>query len=220
MTEHTAHTPNLGHHFDTLEQQHEANVLGLWFFLITEVMLFGGLFTAYFVYRAIFPQAFAEASHHLNIVLGGINTVVLILSSLCVALAVHAAQTNNRRLLPLFLGATMVLGVVFLGIKGVEYYEHFLDHQVPGALFIYEGEHPERAAGVEMFNLLYFSLTGTHAIHMIIGLSIVGVMLFRSWRGKYGASYYTPIELTGLYWHFVDIVWVFLFPMLYLMGRH
>jgi cytochrome c oxidase subunit III len=220
MTEHAAHNPNLGHHFESLEQQHEANVFGMWVFLITEVLLFGGLFTAYFVFRAIFPQGFAEGSHHLNIVLGGINTVVLILSSLCVALAVHSVQTNNRRLLTLFLALTIVLGLIFLGIKGVEYYEHFQDHQVPGALFIYEGEHPERANAVELFNLLYFSLTGTHAVHMVIGLSLVGFMLFRSWRGKYDAEYYTPVELTGLYWHFVDIVWVFLFPMLYLIGRH
>jgi len=192
----------------------------MWVFLITEVMLFGGLFLAYFVYRAVFPDGFTEGSHHLNIVLGGINTVVLILSSLMVVLAIHSVQTGNNRRAVMFLALTILLGLTFLGIKGVEYYEHFVEHQVPGALFVYEGERPELAGAVMLFTLLYFTLTGTHAVHMIIGMSIVGVMLYRTRKRIYSPEYYTPVELTGLYWHFVDIVWVLLFPMLYLIGRH
>ena len=221
MSEQTLHHPaNLGHHFDTLDQQHSANVLGMWVFLATEVLLFGGLFLAYFVYRTVYHDAFVEGSHHHNIVLGATNTAILIVSSLMMALAVRSAQTNNRRALVLFLALTMVFGLTFLGIKAVEYKEAFDTHQVPGALFQYEGERPELARQVEMFSLLYFAMTGTHAIHMLIGLSIVGFILYRSWRGKYNAAYYTPVELGGLYWHFIDIIWVFLFPLLYLYGRH
>jgi cytochrome c oxidase subunit III len=222
LTDHTLHPhpANLGHHFDTLDQQHGANVFGMWVFLVTEVMLFGGLFTAYFIYRAAYSQAFVEGSQHHDILLGGINTAILIVSSLMMALAVRAAQTSNRRALVLFIALTMLFGTVFLGIKGVEYYEAFQTHQVPGALFRYEGEHPEIARQVEMFTLIYFAMTGTHAVHMLIGLGIMTFLLFRSWRGAYNAEYYTPIELGGLYWHFIDIVWVFLFPLLYLYGRH
>ncbi len=214
------HPANLAHHFDSLEQQHNTNVFGLWVFLVTEVMLFGGLFTAYFVYRAAYPAGWAEGSHHLNIVLGALNTLILLTSSLMVVLAVYSVQTNNRKRLALFLAITLLLGLAFLGIKAVEYREHFVDGQVPGALFRYEGEHPENARAVEMFNLTYFALTGTHALHMIIGMSIIAYLLYRGWKGKYNSEYYTPIEMGGLYWHFVDIMWVFLFPMLYLIERH
>jgi len=207
----------LAHQFDSLAQQREAATLGMWVFLVTEVLFFGGLFLVYTVYRTIYPAAFAAASHELDVMLGSINTVVLITSSLTMALGVRAAQTGQRRLLLVFLIATMVLGATFLGIKGVEYYHKFVEHHVPGPGFVFEVEHARHA---QIFFSLYFVMTGLHALHMIVGLGIMAVMLWWSWRGTITTEYYSPIEISGLYWHFVDIVWIFLFPLLYLIGRH
>jgi cytochrome c oxidase subunit 3 len=212
------HHPALAHQFDSLEQQSEASTLGMWVFLVTEVLFFGGLFTAYLVYRWAYPEAFASASHHLDVTLGTINTAVLITSSLTMALAVHAAQTGDRSKLLLFLVLTMALGAVFLGIKGVEYYHKFQDHHVPGPSFQYEPAEFFRHA--QIFLSLYFVMTGLHALHMIVGLGIMTWMLVWSWNGTITREYYSPIEISGLYWHFVDIVWIFLFPLLYLIGRH
>ena len=212
-----AHHPALAHQFDSLGQQTEAATLGMWVFLVTEVLFFGGLFVTYAVYRAFYPAAFSAGSHELDIVLGGINTAVLITSSLTMALAVHAAQLGQRRLLMLFLTATMILGSVFLGIKAVEYYHKFAEHHVPGAGFQFEKEHQRHA---QIFFSLYFIMTGLHALHMIIGIGVLLVMWIWAWRGTITAEYFAPIEISGLYWHFVDIVWIFLFPLLYLIGRH
>jgi cytochrome c oxidase subunit 3 len=211
------HPSALAHHFDNLEQQREAGTLGMWVFLVTEVLFFGGLFMTYIVYRSWYPDAFAAASHELDITLGTINTAVLITSSLTMALAVHASQTGERRLLLMFLMITMALGVTFLGIKGVEYYHKFTEHHVPGPAFQFEKEYFRHA---QLFFSLYFLMTGLHALHMIIGLGIMTWMLWWSWRGVISVEYYSPIEISGLYWHFVDIVWIFLFPLLYLLGRH
>jgi cytochrome c oxidase subunit 3 len=213
-----AHPPALAHHFDSLAQQTEASTLGMWVFLVTEVLFFGGLFLCYTVYRWEYPAAFAAASHSLDVTLGTINTVVLITSSLTMALAVHAAQTGQRKLIMLFLVATMVLGAVFLGIKSVEYYHKFVEHHVPGPGFQFEEK--ELARHAQIFFSLYFVMTGLHALHMIIGFGIMTWMLIWTWRGTITAEYFSPIEISGLYWHFVDIVWIFLFPLLYLLGRH
>jgi cytochrome c oxidase subunit III len=212
----TLHPP-LAHQFDTLEQQVEASTLGMWVFLVTEVLFFGGLFATYCVYRTFYPAAFAAASHELDVVLGTVNTVVLITSSLTMALAVHAAQLGERKPLLVFLALTMILGAVFLGIKGVEYYHKFVEHHVPGASFQFE---PEYARHAQIFFSLYFMMTGVHALHMIIGIGIMLVMFVLAYRGTITSAYYSPIEISGLYWHFVDIVWIFLFPLLYLIGRH
>jgi cytochrome c oxidase subunit 3 len=211
------HHPALAHHFDSLEQQQEASTLGMWVFLVTEVMFFGGLFMAYIVYRTWHPDAFAAGSSHLDIVLGGVNTVVLICSSLTMALAVHAAQTSWRRGQVVFLILTMALGATFLVIKAFEYADKFEHHLVPGPNFVWEGKYP---AGAEMFYSLYFCMTGLHALHMIIGLGIMTVIAAMAWRGTFDEEYFTPVEVSGLYWHFVDIVWIFLFPLLYLIGYH
>jgi len=213
---HQPHVAELAHHFDSLEQQTEAATLGMWVFLVTEVLFFGGLFVVYIVYRTWYPAEFAAASHTLNITLGTINTAVLITSSLTMALAVHAAQLGQRRLIMLFLIATMALGAVFLGIKGVEYYAKFEEHHVPGPGFRFE--EPQFAAHAQIFFSLYFLMTGLHALHMIIGFGIMLFMLGWTWKGSITAEYYAPIEIAGLYWHFVDIVWIFLFPLLYLLG--
>ena len=212
------HHPALAHHFDDLAQQKEAATLGMWVFLVTEVMFFGGLFAAYSIYRNWYPEAFAAASHSLDITLGAANTAVLITSSLTMGLAVHASQTGERKLLMLFLVATMVLGTVFLGIKAVEYAEKFTEHHVPGPSFHFEEE--ALSANAQIFFSLYFVMTGLHALHMIIGLGIMTWMLVWAWNGTVTKEYASPIEISGLYWHFVDIVWIFLFPLLYLIGRH
>lgn len=205
------------HQFDDLAQQHEADTLGMWVFLLTEVMLFGGLFLGYTVYRLSYPEAFAAASHHLDVWLGSVNTAVLIGSSLTMALAVHSAQTDDRRGLTRFLLLTILLGLVFLGIKGTEYLHKFEENLVPGASFAYPGP---RAQHVQLFFSFYFAMTGLHAFHMIVGIGLLAVLVWRARHGRFSADYYAPVELIGLYWHFVDIVWIFLFPLLYLLGRH
>ena len=212
------HHPALAHHFETLEQQKEASTLGMWVFLATEVLFFGGLFVAYSIYRAWYPEAFAAASQSLDLTLGALNTVILITSSLTMALAVHSAETGDRRKLMLFLVTTMALGAVFLGIKAVEYADKFAHHHVPGPIFHFEPEALAREA--QIFFSLYFVMTGLHALHMIIGLGIMTWMLWWVRTGRITSDYASPIEISGLYWHFVDIVWIFLFPLLYLLGRH
>lgn len=207
----------LAHHFDDIEQQREASTLGMWVFLVTEILFFGGLFLGYTVYRTAYPETFAEASLHVDVRLGGINTAVLICSSLTMALAVHAAQLGHRKQLIQFLLLTILLGAVFLGIKSVEYYHEFEEGFVPGLAFTYSGPH---AGQVELYFLFYFFMTGLHALHMIVGIGILAVLAVQAGRSKFSPDYYTPVELTGLYWHFVDIVWIFLFPLLYLIGRH
>jgi cytochrome c oxidase subunit 3 len=210
-------TTYVAHHFDDAEQQHEASTFGMWLFLVTEIMFFGGLFTAYVVYRSAFPGAFAHASNHLDLLMGGINTAVLIASSLTMALAVHGAQIGKNDLLKTGLLLTILLGSVFLAIKAYEYGHKFHEGLVPGPYFTYGGADAKNA---ELFFSMYFAMTGLHALHMVIGIAILAILLLQARRGVYGAHYFTPIELTGLYWHFVDIVWIFLFPLLYLIGRH
>ena len=209
--------PALHHHFDSLEQQYEAASLGMWVFLATEVLFFGGLFLTYLVYRLWYPQEFGEASRTLDLFWGATNTVVLITSSLTMALAVAAAQEGNRSKTTMFLLVTMLLGAAFLGVKAVEYMHKFAEHHVPGAGFTFEGEHPEHA---QIFFSLYFVMTGLHALHMLIGLGVLAVMAIMARRGRFSAAYSTPVEVAGLYWHFVDIIWIFLFPLLYLISRH
>ena len=211
-----AHGP-LAHHFHDLEQQHEASRLGMWAFLVSEVMFFGGLFTGYVVYRHAYPEAFALASHHLDVQLGAINTAVLICSSLSMALAIHAAQMGKRGAQVGYLVATMVLGAAFLGIKSVEYHHKFVEHLVPGPSFVFEG--PE-APHARIFFSFYFAMTGLHAFHMVVGIAYMALVTRRAARGAYTREHHTPLEMTGLYWHFVDVVWIFLFPLLYLVARH
>jgi cytochrome c oxidase subunit 3 len=213
-----------------MEQQREAGTLGMWVFLVTEIMFFGGLFMAYLLYRTKYPQAFAAGSNHLDITLGAVNTVVLIVSSLTMALAVYYAQVGSRRLLIIFLVLTMILGATFLGIKGVEYHEKYVDHLIPvPGFFQWEQPAPHGTEvsdpetykrNVQMFYWIYFAMTGLHALHMIIGLGLLSFLVYFAWRGRYSPEYHAPVELSGLYWHFVDIVWIFLFPLLYLLGRH
>jgi cytochrome c oxidase subunit 3 len=216
---HPPHPAHLAHHFEDVEQQRESSTLGMWVFLATEVLFLGALFAAYLVYRSSYAAAFAAASHHLNVPLASINTGVLLCSSFTMALAVHAAQTGKRRQLIVFLLLTMLLGAVFLGIKFTEYYVDYQEHLVPltGFDFAFEGPDAQKA---RLFFDFYFALTGLHALHMILGIGLMAVITFLAWRNRFSPEYYTPVELSGLYWHFVDIVWVFLFPMLYLLHQH
>lgn len=233
------------HQFEDAEQQRDAVTLGMWAFLLTEVLFFGGLFTAYTIYRWSFPAAFALSSHHLDVLLGGVNTVILIGSSLTMALAVHAAQVGGRGVVG-YLLLTMLLGSAFLGIKAVEYDHKFAERLIPGVSFLMRDErrpaHLDPAGdavvaagmasadpGVEadlqhhaqIFFSLYFAMTGMHALHMVVGLGLLAWLVLAARRGRFSPAYSTPVEIVGLYWHFVDIVWIFIFPLLYLPGlRH
>jgi cytochrome c oxidase subunit III len=206
--------PHQQHQFETIEQQQETSTLGMWAFLVTEVMFFGGLFGAYAVYRYLYPHAFSEASHHLDYKIGAINTAVLIGSSMTMALAVRGAQLGNRRSQVVFLLLTIMLGSTFLGIKVFEYHEKFVHHLVPGANFSFPGPYGREA---QIFFSLYFAMTGMHAVHMIIGIGMLATLTVLASRGHFSSQYFTPVELGGLYWHFVDIVWIYLFPLLYLI---
>ncbi len=227
------HPKYLQHHFATLEQQRQAASLGMWLFLAQEIMFFGGMFLGYAVYRTLYPEAFVVGSSLLSIGWGAFNTVVLIVSSLTVALAVRSAQLNRPRALIGFLAATMVLGTVFLGIKGIEYHEKWSHHLVPGQEFHFDPHHAEATGAhgeeildhveerhVQIFYSFYFVMTGMHALHMIIGIGLMVWLLVKAVRREFAANYYSPVEVFGLYWHFVDVIWIFLFPLLYLVGRH
>jgi cytochrome c oxidase subunit 3 len=209
--------PALGHHFDDLEQQHEANTLGMWIFLATEVLFFGGLFLLYLVYRALYPEAFGIASRHLNVAAGTINTVVLLTSSLAMAMAVYYSRHDNRRSTVLCMLVTAALGAVFLGIKAFEYYIDFQEGLIPGLRWTQTGE---TAIHEQVFFVLYFVMTGLHAIHLTIGIAVVALAALIAWWQRHPGRYSTNIEMIGLYWHFVDVVWVFLFPLLYLINLH
>jgi len=212
-----AHSGALAHHFETLEQQSSAATFGMWAFLVQEVMFFGGLFTTYLVYRGLYPDAFFEGSHHLPIAWGTLNTAVLIGSSLTMALAVRAAQLGNGRRTALFILSTMGLAAVFLGVKSIEYAGKFHDGLVPG---VHWAPGPDADPHLHLFYALYFIMTGMHAVHMLVGLGLMVIVALRARRGHYSAQNYIGVEVLGLYWHFVDLVWIFLFPLLYLLSRH
>jgi cytochrome c oxidase subunit 3 len=217
--------PELRHHFADELQQRNAASLGMWWFLGTEIMFFGGMFCAYLIYRRWYFPEFAAGSRSLNLPIGAVNTAVLICSSLTVALSVRAAQLGRRRQQVGLLLGTIFFGLVFLGVKGYEWREKYVEHHIPTFHFNAEdlvrdnpGLHvdPEKSS---IFFSLYFALTGMHALHMVVGVGIFSVITFMAWKGKFTPEYHTPLEIAGLYWHFVDIVWIYLFPLLYLIDR-
>jgi cytochrome c oxidase subunit 3 len=289
------HPPGLQHQFEDMKQQEESVSIGMWMFLVQEIMFFGGMFTVYLVFRSRFPMAFAAGSNHLDALWGGLNTLVLIVSSLTMALTVYYAQKGNRNMQVLLIIITMVFGSVFLGVKAIEYTDKYNHGLIPvdGLNKKIKGdEKPEHASSltlpfetkisaeepakteaethhsnprgdfqidkindlklvvdaqkgnyltemekigyfsqgeidankfsdkVRIFFWIYFVMTGLHALHMIIGLGVMTWLLWKAWRRTYSAEYFSPVETVGLYWHFVDIVWIFLFPLLYLLGRH
>ncbi len=212
------------HQFDNLAQQTDSARLGMWLFLATEVLFFGGLFAAYTAYRYVYPHAFADASKHLSVLFGTLDTAVLLTSSLTMALAVFTSQTMGDspearrqagRTVAWLLLATAALGAGFLFLHAYEYYEDWVDHHIPGRGFHWDG--PD-AGHAHLFFLIYFMLTGLHSLHVLIGVVLLAVMAWLAWRGSFSREYHNPIEISGLYWHFVDMVWVFLFPLLYLIA--
>jgi len=212
------HDSVVAHQFDDVEQQHQTYSFGMWIFLVTEIMFFGGLFAAYTVYRWSFPEAFAAGSEHLDIVLATINTAALLTSSFTMALAVRAIQLNKPKQMIGFLLTTIGFAIVFLVIKGIEYYAKFQTHLVPGHNFVWHGAADPRH--VEMFYGLYFTMTALHGLHVLIGIGVIATIAFLGWKKRFSSDFYAPVEMTGLYWHLVDIIWVFLFPLLYLVSRH
>ena len=292
------HPPGLQHQFEDMQQQEESVSIGMWLFLVQEIMFFGGLFTVYLVFRSRFPMAFAAGSNHLDAFLGGANTLVLIVSSLTMALTVYFARKGNRNMQVILILLTMVFGATFLVIKAIEYTDKYNHGVVPvtglnrktplqpnpehiSAVFPGDAKSPAAESGtpegehtyenprgefqwqeyeliehtiakqkaepnghfltesekigylsngeldkdkfrdkVRMFFWVYFAMTGLHALHMIVGLFLMTWLLFKAWKNTFGPDYYMPVEISGLYWHFVDIVWIFLFPLLYLLGRH
>jgi cytochrome c oxidase subunit 3 len=213
------HHPFLQHQFEDLGQQHEASTLGMWFFLATEILFFGGVLLAYWVYRVMYPEAWALGAAQQKALWGGINTIVLIVSSLTMALAVRNAQLGRQRGLVIMLILTMLFGLTFLGVKAYEYNAHWHEGLFPGDHFTWN-EHPELRDKVQLFMVFYWGLTGMHALHMVIGVGLLIWILSRAMRKHFGPDYYGPVEVMGLYWHFVDIVWIFLFPFLYLIHHH
>ena len=210
----------LHHQFEELDQQYDASNFGMWVFLATEVMFFGGLFTAYIIYRSIYYPGFVAGSHGLEGDFGAAMTFILLASSFTMALSVHAAREGKRAMLVVLLLLTIFLGIAFLGIKFTEYSHKWHDQMVPGLNFNPSVEALRGAPGsaVELFMCFYFFMTGLHALHMIIGIGLLSVMTILAWRGKIQRDNYDRIEVSGLYWHFVDIIWIYLFPLLYLIG--
>jgi cytochrome c oxidase subunit 3 len=284
------HPPGLQHQFDDMKQQEESVSIGMWMFLVQEIMFFGGLFTVYLVFRSRFPMAFAAGSNHLDVVMGFVNTLVLIVSSLTMATTVYFAQKGNRNMQVILILLTMLFGATFLGVKVVEYTDKYNHGLVPVTGLNRKvkeepkAEHTEAPAEakpcwevahggeeheyvnpkgefqwhdcslakqaenghyttasekigyynptngqidpdkfrdkVRIYFWIYFAMTGLHALHMVVGLFLMSWLLFKAWKNTFSAEYYMPVEMSGLYWHFVDIVWIFLFPLLYLLGRH
>jgi cytochrome c oxidase subunit III len=236
--QHQEHPSYQRHHFESVGQQFDATNFAMWLFLLTEIMFFGGLFTAYMIMRNWYYPAFVEGSHQLNIGWGTANTAVLILSSFTMAMGVYSAQMRRKGMLLLFLCLTFVLGLVFLGIKTIEYHEKWEKYHIPGIRYSIQGftnpasdpevykEYHDKPLGydmatkTEMYFFLYFAMTGMHALHMIIGIAILLFMMVRAQAGAYTEGHFTFVENFGLYWHFVDIIWIFLFPLLYLISRY
>jgi cytochrome c oxidase subunit 3 len=230
IADHHEHPAYLHHHFDDVEQQREVTSLGMWLFLCTEVMMFGGLFFSYTLYRLLYTPAWHAGSQHLNITLGTINTFVLLASSWTMAMAVHCAQVENKRWMCRWLAITWLFGAAFIGIKAVEWTADYKEGIMPAVSWHYYDE-PEHAHQVQelaeqnlsprhvmLYFVLYFCMTGLHAIHMLIGLGLVGWFIYLGSKGQFLGGNDQPVEIMGLYWHLVDIIWIFLFPLLYLIA--
>lgn len=212
---HGHHGPKwLAHHFESPEQQFDSAKLGMWVFLVTEVLMFGGLFAAFILFKSFDPQLFIEAHHHLDKVMGGVNTIVLLTSSLTMALAVRASQMGKKGQTTAYLVTTIACAGVFLVVKYFEYSHKIHDGLLPGTHFT-NTELPQQA---HVFFSLYFMMTGLHGIHVIIGMLLISWLVIRNARGDFSAEFFTPVEIVGLYWHLVDLIWIYLFPLLYLIG--
>ncbi len=210
-----AHSSHLAHHFKTMDQQFSAAKLGTWLFLATEILMFGGTFVAYIIFHQLYPETFAEGASHLDWQLGALNTVILIFSSFTMATAIHYAQKGDRKKSMNLLLVTFICGCLFLVVKAIEYEHKFHLGLNPGALFHYTEGH---AANLAMYFSFYFMMTGIHGFHVMIGMGLILWVWRRSGKGEFSPEYYTPIECVGLFWHLVDLIWIYLFPLLYLVG--
>lgn len=215
MNHSESHPSHLAHHFADLAQQRDSAKMGMWIFILTEILLFGGLFTAYSIFRAWNPEMFYNAHRHLDVTLGSLNTVILITSSVTMALAIRSMQIARKKNTLIFLAITFALGLAFLVIKYFEYSHKFHLGQLPGKYYTYTGI---VGTNPHIFFSIYFLMTGLHGLHILGGLAAIGVMFSRTARNKLSSEYYTPLELTGLYWHLVDLIWIYLFPLFYLIG--
>ena len=211
----STHNKNLAHHFSTMDQQVDSAKLGMWLFLLTEILLFGGVFVAYAVFRTWHLDTFINAHKALNVTMGGVNTMVLIVSSLTVALAIRDIQLGKRKSCMINLGITIALAFVFLVIKYFEYAHKFHEGQLPGKFYIFTGI---EGINPHIFFSIYFLLIGIHAFHILVGISLLTWILIRTKNNHFSPEYYVPVEVVGLYWHLVDLIWIFLFPLLYLIG--
>lgn len=206
---------HFAHHFLSAEHEFESAKQGMWLFMVTEVLMFGGLFVAYAMFRGMYPEAFHEAHHHLNTTMGAINTIVLIGSSYTMALGVAAAQRGDRGAIIRNLAITILLACAFMVIKYFEYTHKFHEGIFPAGFFTFkEFTHPQ----VPIFFSIYFTMTGLHGIHVLIGIGLIAWIMKRAAKNEFGPGYYTPVELVGFYWHFVDLVWIYLFPLMYLIS--
>jgi len=208
------HDPNLQHHFAEMSQQFDAAKIGMWLFLATEILLFGGLFVGFGMQQAKFPEAFKAAHHHLDWKLGALNTVVLLVSSFTMVIAVWASMTGRRKTLITNLVLTLACAGTFLVVKYFEYSHKIHDGLLPGKFYNYAQGQPNEY----IFFSFYFMMTGLHGIHVVLGMVAIGWILARSIKGDFGPGYYTPVDLVGLYWHLVDLIWIYLFPLLYLIS--
>lgn len=203
------------HHFDSAEQAFDASKMGIWLFLVTEILMFGGLFVIYIVNRALYPDLFHQASHELNRVMGAVNTVVLICSSYTMAMGINRIQHRKNRQAVWLLLATLLFAATFMVIKYFEYSHKIHEGLLPGAHFTFKGiDHPKAS----LFFSLYFMMTGLHGSHVLVGMGLIAWCLIRTAKGHFSPAYHTPVELTGLFWHLVDLIWIYLFPLLYLIG--
>lgn len=214
-TEHAAHEPFQQHHFRDMTQQFEASKIGMWLFLVTEILMFGGLFVGYGIMHGRHPEAFMAAHHHLDRNLGAMNTIVLLVSSFTMVLGVWAAQKGDRKKLIAFLTMTLLLAGVFLVVKYFEYSHKFHDGLLPGAFYSHQGD---TVPGQFLFFSFYFMMTGLHGIHVVLGMVVIAWLIRRAIRGDFHANYYGPVDMVGLYWHLVDLIWIYLFPLMYLIS--
>jgi cytochrome c oxidase subunit 3 len=214
---HAGHDPHHQHHFTTMEQQFDTSKIGMWLFLATEILLFGGLFVGFGMMQARYQREFVEAHHHLKRLLGATNTVVLLFSSWTMVMAVHSAKNNNRKKLQIFLLITILCACAFLVVKYFEYTADFSEGLFPAKWYHHFGDNIPGSRGYATFFSFYFMMTGLHGIHIVVGIALLSWLWVKAGKGEYSSSYYTPVDLVGLYWHIVDMIWIYLFPLYYLI---